>query len=97
VVVLSETVSDSDIFKRSGADLVIEKKIMLLEALIGADFLVDHLNGSQIRIQTDNKNTIKPDETRTVEGLGMPIHEKPYVFGNMFIVFKVEFPQSIPI
>jgi DnaJ-class molecular chaperone len=31
----------------------------------------------------------------TCEGLGMPFHKTPYKFGNLFINFKVKFPDSM--
>jgi DnaJ-class molecular chaperone len=31
----------------------------------------------------------------TCEGLGMPFHKTPYKFGNMFVTFKVKFPDSV--
>jgi len=31
----------------------------------------------------------------TCEGLGMPFHKTPYKFGNLFVTFKVEFPESV--
>ena len=39
-------------FKRKGADLLIEKEITLLEALTGVDFVIDFLDGSKFRAQT---------------------------------------------
>jgi DnaJ family protein A protein 2 len=38
------------VFKRKGADLLIEKEITLLEALTGCDFVVDFLDGSKFRV-----------------------------------------------
>ena len=29
------------------------------------------------------------------EGLGMPFHKTPYKYGNLFIIFKVKFPDSL--
>lgn len=30
-----------------------------------------------------------------VEGLGMPFHKTPYKFGNLFIQFKIKFPERL--
>ena len=38
-------------FKRKGADLLMEQKITLAEALTGVDFVLTHLDGSKIRIK----------------------------------------------
>ena len=39
---------------------------------------------------------IKPDDLKTVPDKGLPFHKQPYKFGNLFIMFKVTFPDSIP-
>jgi DnaJ family protein A protein 2 len=38
------------VFKRKGADLLIEKEITLLQALTGVDFTITHLDGTKLRI-----------------------------------------------
>ena len=40
------------IFTRKGADLFIDKKISLLEALTGYNFEIKHLDGTQLVIST---------------------------------------------
>jgi DnaJ-class molecular chaperone len=32
----------------------------------------------------------------TCEDLGMPFHKTNYKYGNLFITFKIKFPDSIP-
>ena len=83
------------IYNRKGADLHIERKISLLEALTGVDFTIMHLDGRMVRIQNDQGKVIKPNSVMTCEGLGMPFHKTPYKFGNLFVTFKVEFPESV--
>lgn len=82
-------------FKRRGADLLMEKEITLLEALTGVDFVLQHLDGRQIRIKNKAGEVIKPDDIKTVEGHGMPYHKQSYKFGNLFVVFKVTFPDKL--
>jgi DnaJ family protein A protein 2 len=84
-----------DIFKRKGADLLLEKEVTLLEALTGIDFVLTHLDGRKIRIKNKPGEVIKPDDIKTVEGHGMPYHKSPYKFGNLFIVFKLTFPDHL--
>lgn len=74
---------------------MIEKEITLLEALTGVDFILTHLDGRNIRIKNKPGEVIKPDEIKTVEGHGMPYHKQPYKFGNLFVVFKVTFPEEL--
>lgn len=74
---------------------MIEKDITLLEALTGVDFVMTHLDGTKIRIKNKPGEVIKPDDIRTVEEKGMPFHKSSYKFGNLFIIFKVTFPDKI--
>lgn len=83
------------VFKRRGADLLMTKEISLMEALCGVDFLIDFLDGKQFRVKTEAGMIIKPDQVLTVEEKGMPFHKNPFRFGNLFIMFKVQFPQKI--
>lgn len=72
-----------------------EKEISLLESLTGVDFTIMHLDGRIIRIQGAQGQCTKPNSTMTCEGLGMPFHKTPYRFGNLFITFKVKFPDQV--
>ena len=83
------------LFKRKGADLFMEKEITLLEALTGCNFVIDFLDGSKFRVQSQAGQTIKPDQLMTVEEKGLPFHKNPYKFGNLFILFSVKFPDSL--
>jgi DnaJ family protein A protein 2 len=84
-------------FKRKGADLLIEHKITLHEALTGVDFVITHLDGAKIRIKNAPGEVIKPDDLKTVPDKGLPFHKKSFTFGNLFVMFKVVFPDSIPV
>lgn len=82
-------------FKRKGADLLFEKEITLLEALTGVDFVLTHLDGRKIRIKNEPGQVVKPEDIKTVEGFGMPFHKTSYKFGNLFVLFKIKFPESL--
>lgn len=72
-----------------------EKEITLVEALTGIDFVITHLDGKKIRIKNKPGEVIKPEDIKTVEGHGMPYHKQTYKAGNLFIVFKVKFPDHL--
>ena len=59
--------------------------------------MITHLDGTQIRIKNEPGEVIKPDDLKTVPDKGLPFHKQPYKFGNLFIMFKVTFPDSIPV
>lgn len=84
-------------FKRKGADLLVEQKITLQEALTGVNFTMVHLDGTKIRIKNEPGEVIKPDDLKTVPEKGLPFYKQPYKFGNLFIMFKVTFPDKINI
>ena len=65
-------------FIRKGADLVMEKEILLLQALTGVDFVVKHLDGRSIRIKNNPGEVIKHDDIKVVENMGMPFHKKVF-------------------
>jgi DnaJ family protein A protein 2 len=74
---------------------MMEKEITLLQALTGVDFTIDYLDGTKLRIKNKPGEVIKPDDIKTVEDKGLPFHKTPYKSGNLFIVFKIKFPESL--
>ena len=72
-----------------------EKEITLLEALTGADFVIDFLDGKKFRAQSPPGVVIKPDSLMTIEDKGLPFHKNSYKFGNLFVLFKVKFPETL--
>lgn len=38
---------------------------------------------------------IKPESLMTVEDKGLPFHKNPYKFGNLFILFTINFPEQL--
>lgn len=74
---------------------MVEKEITLLQALTGVDFVLTHLDGRKIRIKNEPGQVIKPEDIKTVEGFGMPFHKTSYKFGNLFVLFKIKFPDHL--
>ena len=50
VIVVNE--QPHKVFKRKGADILMEKDITLLESLTGVDFVINSLDGTKIRIKS---------------------------------------------
>mmetsp|Transcript_8422 Transcript_8422/g.25297 ORF Transcript_8422/g.25297 Transcript_8422/m.25297 type:complete len:410 (+) Transcript_8422:93-1322(+) len=80
-------------FVRKGQNLIMEKEIQLLEALCGFQFVVNHLDGRQVVVTSND--IIKPDDIRSIPGEGMPIWKRPDEKGFLFVKFKVNFPQTL--
>ena len=49
------------LFKRKGADLLLNKEITLLEAITGVDFSIDFLDGTKFRVKSEEGQVIKPN------------------------------------
>jgi len=63
--------------------------------LTGVDFVINHLDGTKLRIRSKPGEVIKPDDIKTVPDKGLPFHKQSYKFGNLYVIFKVEFPQTL--
>jgi len=93
-VILVLQQKDHPVFKREGDDLVIERKIQLVEALCGFQFTVTQLDGRVLVIKSRDKEIIRPGDVKSVEGEGMPQYKNPFTKGNLLIRFDVEFPSD---
>jgi DnaJ family protein A protein 2 len=76
-------------FTRKGADLYIDKKITLLEALTGYNFEIKHLDGTVITISTPPKDIIAHNDIKVVKNKGMPFYKDSFGFGNLYVKFDV--------
>jgi DnaJ family protein A protein 2 len=93
---------DHDLFKRKGADLLAVKEVSLNQALCGFTWKIKHLDGRDIVIKSRPGEVIKP-EMNTKEALpfvkmlpdeGMPSKGNPFVRGNLYVMFRVKFPED---
>jgi len=82
-----------NVFERRGIDLYIEKEIPLIEALTGSAFTVTHLDGRILNVSSEDGDVIKPGDMRMIGGEGMPTHRRPFDKGNLFVTFKIKFPD----
>lgn len=88
------------LFKRKGADLLITKTLSLNEALCGFEWKITHLDKREIIIKSKPGEVIKAEAsdrrpfTKIVPGEGMPSHGNPFVKGNLYVLFTVEFPDD---
>ena len=85
-------------FKRSpdGDHLVYKKTITLQEALCGYEFILDHLDGRQLYINSIT-DIITPQAMRKIVGEGMPIRKNGNdtgTKGDLFIEFDIVFPDN---
>ena len=81
------------VFQRKGADLFIEKKISLLEALTGYTFEFKHLDGKKVKVTTCPGDVLAHNSTKTIKGQGMPFFNDKMSYGHLFVKFEVVFPK----
>lgn len=82
-------------FKRKGDDLFLEHTLSLLEALCGFQFILTHLDNRQLLIKSNPGEVVKPGQYKAINEEGMPIYQRPFMRGKLYIHFTVEFPDSM--
>ncbi|KAG6467305.1 dnaJ protein homolog [Zingiber officinale] len=82
-------------FMRKGEDLFYEHSLSLTEALCGFQFVLNHLDGRQLLIKSNPGEVVKPDQNKAINDEGMPIHQRPFMKGKLYIHFTVDFPDSL--
>ncbi|GER56964.1 DnaJ [Striga asiatica] len=82
-------------FKRKGDDLFIEHSLTLTEALCGFHFVLSQLDSRQLLIKSQPGEVVKPDSFKAINDEGMPMYQRPFMKGKLYIHFNVEFPDSL--
>lgn len=94
---------DHELFKRKGADLLVVKEISLNQALCGFSWKMTHLDNRTLVIKSRPGEIIQPEMNNTKEALpyvkvlpdeGMPSKGNPFVRGNLYVMFRIQFPES---
>lgn len=81
-------------FKRKTDDLFVEHTLNLTEALCGFQFILTHLDGRQLLVKSGPGEIVKPGQFKAINDEGMPIHQRPFMKGKLYIHFSVDFPES---
>jgi len=95
VILLTEKEDPSCSFVRKGDDLILKHTLTLSEALTGFRFPVTHLDDRVLIIESQPNDIVKPGDIRVIEGEGFPKHKNPYLKGNLYIKFHIEFPAQL--
>ncbi|PON50904.1 Terminal organelle assembly protein [Parasponia andersonii] len=82
-------------FKRKGDDLFYEHNLSLTEALCGFQFVLTHLDGRQLLIKSNPGEVVKPDSFKAINDEGMPMYQRPFMKGKLYLHFTVDFPDSL--
>jgi len=78
-------------FNLQESNLIMQKKILLSEALVGTTFTVKELDDNVLYFKTSK--IIKPGSIEVVKGKGMP--DRYGIRGDLVIQFDVEFPDTL--
>lgn len=81
-------------FKRKGNDLFIEKEISLTEALCGYKFTIQHLDGRQLLVSSNEGEIVKPGMFKAVYDEGMVDWQRSYDKGKLYVHFTIKFPSN---
>ncbi|XP_043711785.1 dnaJ protein ERDJ3B-like [Telopea speciosissima] len=79
-------------FRRDGNDLHTTVTIALVQALVGFEKTIKHLDEHLVDISS--KGITKPKEVRKFKGEGMPLHFSSKK-GDLYVTFEVLFPTSL--
>uniref|UniRef100_A9SWH6 Uncharacterized protein n=1 Tax=Physcomitrium patens TaxID=3218 RepID=A9SWH6_PHYPA len=82
-----------DTYKRDGNDLIVTKKISLVEALTGLNFTLMSLDGRTLNISIPD--VIHPGYEKVLPKEGMPVAKEPGRRGNLRIKFDIDFPTRL--
>lgn len=84
------------VYKRDGHNLIVKKKISLTEALTGVASKLETLDKRTLFLRTKQGQIVQPGQVLQVKNEGFPVHKDPFVKGNLYIEFEIEFPKKIP-
>lgn len=92
VIVLDQ--KEHPVFQRQDDNLVMKMDIKLVDALCGFKKTIPTLDGRTLIITSHPGEVVKQDDLKCVQNEGMPIYRDPCERGQLFIQFKVEFPEK---
>jgi len=82
-------------FRREGKDLHADVRITLKQALLGFELDLEHLDGRAVTVRSPPGKITKPGDVIKLRGEGMPVHNFPSEFGDLFVTCHVDFPAEV--
>lgn len=92
IVVIEEKAHPT--FKRHNNDLLMDMEIELVEALCGFHRVITHLDDRKLVVTCPPGQIIKDGGIKAIPNEGMPVYKDPFTKGQLFIRFKVKFPEN---
>ena len=90
IFIIKET--NNTLFKRAGNNLIFNHTIKLCDSIIGTTISFSHINGEKIIFKEENM--IKENSYSILKNKGMPIQYQPGRFGNLYVVYSIEYPDK---
>jgi len=82
------------VFKRDGAHLCYTHILPLKDALCGTMVEVPTLQGKRVRVDC-TRDVLKPNQTKRLQGYGLPFSKNPKTKGDIVIDFNIVFPDTV--
>lgn len=93
IVVLAQ--QEHPLFQRRHANLYMhDLDINITEALCGYRHCFKHLDGRNVCLRTQPGEVLQHNHIKMVRGCGMPDFSQPAVHGDLYVKFKVKFPDN---
>jgi DnaJ-class molecular chaperone len=80
------------IFERRGLNLVYHQKITFKESICGFEGILQHVDGTSMRLVSSKGNIIQNGDERNVKGRGLTRNSQ---VGDLIILFKVSTPKEL--
>jgi len=92
IIVLDQ--KEHPVYQRQDDNLIMKMDIKLVDALCGFKKTFLTLDKRTLVITSQPGEVVKHEDTKCVQSEGMPVYKDPCSRGQLFIEFKVEFPES---
>ncbi|KAH8360909.1 hypothetical protein KR200_000023 [Drosophila serrata] len=93
IVVLAQ--KDHSLFQRRHANLYMhDLEVNITEALCGYKHCFKHLDGRNVCLSTQPGEVLHHNHIKMVRGCGMPDFSQPTICGDLYVKFKVTFPDN---
>jgi DnaJ-class molecular chaperone len=87
------TEPDRPKFRRVGdADLAIDVRIQLIEALLGFQYVFRHLDERIVMVTSPKDHVCQHNQILVLSGQGMPVYQKPSEHGDLFLRLHIVMP-----
>lgn len=82
-------------FERNENDLIVKRRISLVDALTGFQFPITILNGVEIMVQCHSIIDSGANSTKRIINEGLPHRGNPGIRGSMVFQFEIDYPATI--